>query len=1248
MSVMSSLDVTEVTSWLTRVTQTIDRSLREPARTEAATALRVGLGGTRAGLPILTQLALLDDCLRVAHLAIEADGKLEAAELTRVADLVRVAADKYFAALPHYESFGDGATTPAEIERFLRVHRQDTGPFGYSSGNEWSGLGLVRHVDAHTRNAAPLQDHERMLARIMDEVFAGRVTDVERQARRELRGRFERQIVTGVDPRAVAFCREDGPEVFGTVAHGSQIHERDPFDVESIHAEVREIFHRQVTRATEPEQHSRGHGRTLLVLGQSGSGKTHLLRALRAQVHSSRMGYVGYLQMTSEVGDYSRYVVRSLVDSMERPYDAPALHESALMYLSDGLAEGRVQIPPDELEHLRTAELSESQLDSAVGGIIDRVVRTEGLERLEVDLLHALLLLQRRDPALQRRVIKYLRCESLTGHDRKLLGGLAARDQPEDPLRTIQQLASIMYELHMAALVIVVDQIEETVPDGVTVTRLQQAFDSLRAIADAVPSAVIVLSCLDDVYTVVRPKLSRSLVDRLESDPGIVQLTNQRQVAEIEAMLTRRLEHLYSECDVPWREDDPLFPFTSAQVEAVAKFRARDVLAKFRDYHAACIGAGSLVGYAEPPRPSTTSTVATMDVVSVPTIVAPPAPPLAEHPELDRAWNDARIAVIGLPEEDDGVLALVQDGLRAAAHEMSLEITSRIDRATSQLHIAGKTIGKRVLALCNRSPQGGHLGKQLEALQKLASNGLVPFALRNGDFQFKPKTQTARQVGAFLQAGGRTVSLNEAELRTVSALRTLLATDAPGLAAWREAVHPIAQLAFAREILELDHAPVPVPESTAPKREPSVRPAVTPAIASPSPRISAPMPAFDPAQVRLGVLTSMRADPQSLPLERVKSHVTFIGSTGSGKTTAALHVIEQLLERGVSAVLVDRKGDLARYASEVWWNDRSHVDHARKAALRERIDVGLYTPGNSAGRPLRLPLVPSLIDASSHDRTQLAQFAATGLGAMMGYGTSTTHRAKLSVLQCAIQLHTGERDVTIDVLLDTISRPDPELLQSVGALQRHFSTLAEDLQSLQIQRGALLTGEGETLDVTALLPPQGARPRLSIINTSALSEVAVLQFWVSRLLIELARLARTRPSKTLQGVAFFDEADAYIPAVGMPATKEPMFDLLRRARSGGLGILLATQNPGDFDYKARDNMATWLVGKVAQQVAIEKMRNLLGPYPDVARRLANQPTGHFFMLGGDRATEVRCDRSLMQTEQVSETEVADLARSTKR
>ena len=74
MTQLSTLDRAELTAWLTRVTQTIDRSLREPWRGEALLQLRDGLDGATASVPVLAQLALLDDCLRVVHLAIASPG----------------------------------------------------------------------------------------------------------------------------------------------------------------------------------------------------------------------------------------------------------------------------------------------------------------------------------------------------------------------------------------------------------------------------------------------------------------------------------------------------------------------------------------------------------------------------------------------------------------------------------------------------------------------------------------------------------------------------------------------------------------------------------------------------------------------------------------------------------------------------------------------------------------------------------------------------------------------------------------------------------------------------------------------------------------------------------------------------------------------------------------------------------------------------------------------------------------------
>lgn len=102
---------------------------------------------------------------------------------------------------------------------------------------------------------------------------------------------------------------------------------------------------------------------------------------------------------------------------------------------------------------------------------------------------------------------------------------------------------------------------------------------------------------------------------------------------------------------------------------------------------------------------------------------------------------------------------------------------------------------------------------------------------------------------------------------------------------------------------------------------------------------------------------------------------------------------------------------------------------------------------------------------------------------------------------------------------------------------------------------------------------------------------------------------------------------------------------LKRARSAGLGVFLATQSPGDLDYRCRDNIRTWFVGRVAEKTAVEKMKPLLSEArTDVSGRLANAKVGEFFKLQDGDAVEFRAEQSLMRTAQMPEDEILALAK----
>jgi hypothetical protein len=118
------------------------------------------------------------------------------------------------------------------------------------------------------------------------------------------------------------------------------------------------------------------------------------------------------------------------------------------------------------------------------------------------------------------------------------------------------------------------------------------------------------------------------------------------------------------------------------------------------------------------------------------------------------------------------------------------------------------------------------------------------------------------------------------------------------------------------------------------------------------------------------------------------------------------------------------------------------------------------------------------------------------------------------------------------------------------------------------------------------------KPRHSIFYLAHLSD-GERMFFVTLLLSAVETWMRTQKgSSALRALLYMDEIYGYLPPTAVPPSKGPLLRMLKQARAFGLGLLLATQNPVDMDYKALSNTGTWFIGKL--QTERDKNRLLDG------------------------------------------------------
>jgi hypothetical protein len=355
------------------------------------------------------------------------------------------------------------------------------------------------------------------------------------------------------------------------------------------------------------------------------------------------------------------------------------------------------------------------------------------------------------------------------------------------------------------------------------------------------------------------------------------------------------------------------------------------------------------------------------------------------------------------------------------------------------------------------------------------------------------------------------------------------------------------------------------------------------------------------------------------------THAVCVGMTGSGKTGLCIGLLEEAAIDNIPAIIIDPKGDIANLLLTFpelrgsdflpWINpddakkkdltpeafaDKEAAkwkagleswgqDGARIARLREAAEFLVYTPGSTAGLPVSIlqsfsvPSATILVDAELLG--ERVGTTATSLLNLVGLDAdplqSPEHILLANILKTSWE---AGQDLTLSSLIQSIQSP-PFSKLGVMDLESVFSSkdrfaLAMRFNNLLGAPGFSAWLEGQPMNIDQILYSPSGKPRMAIFSIAHLNDTERM-FFVSLLLTQMVSWMRAQSGTTsLRALLYMDEVFGFFPPTKNPPSKTPMLTLLKQARAYGLGVVLATQNPVDLDYKGLGNTGTWFIGRL--------------------------------------------------------------------
>ncbi|MEZ4870257.1 MAG: DUF87 domain-containing protein [Caldilineaceae bacterium] len=988
-------------------------------------------------------------------------------------------------------------------------------------------------------------------------------------------------------------------------------------DVETLHQPYRQKILDELLRLQRSGEPNSPLG--MILVGSAGSGKTHLLSALRRYALSHDISFV-LVDMT-DVHDFWTTVLQGYVDSLQEAEadGIPQFHK-----LLDFL------IKETKVTFTRT-HLAQAERRHVGWYIVEMLNALSKRYRREVikhqDVIRALVLLNSDDFTVSNVGYSWLLGMGVSDQDSadfrftvnqltdpsKIVEGLSWLLSLRAPtLLAFDQLDSIVSQHYLAAGT----STEDELSDGQRVSRaiIEGISGGLLGLRDRTLRTLSLLSCLEETWRILSRKVASPVRGRFHAPmilgPILVQQTAEQIIGE-------RLQTAYQQ--VGFTPRYTTWPYAPSFFAEAREHYPRLVLRRCHQHRENCLAQQRIVELKY--------------IDDAPVLGATGS--TSEFAEVEQALATAKsnvqvLSLLNEENEDDLLGPLMQFAGKCLLIENPTQesVDALLDtdfaggKSTRPLHarlrLAYRDEGDREqhlsLRVLQRTNALAYQSRLKAAMNAAGIDRALDFRrlalIRTTDLPGGDKTRWL--TNKFQDAGGLVLCPTEDELRTLGALLQVHRQNHSEWEAWLQQRRPVSQLSFLQPAVTwLFNGNV---------KEPLISP--PPVIIPPDPSGNDDIGIVVPHKLPIGrqLISGKPHNEITIPTEELTKHTVILAGSGSGKTVLVKRLVEEAALLGIPSIVIDGANDLARLGDpwpaspESWLPD----DAAKAHAYHAQSQVVVWTPGIEQGNPLNLEPLPDLaaVAGNPSELDQAIDMACDALEEIVASGTSHTASLKRGILRSALTYfaHNGAGDLAafVDLLADLPPTAGAEITQATKRSQE----MADSLRA-EMLVNPLLRQQGAVLD-PALLFGVGVttkQTRVSVINLAGLLGLNAQQQFLNQLAMTLFTWIKKHPAPAdapIRGLLVIDEAKDFVPSLGSTPCKANLLRLVAQARKYGLGLIFATQAPKSIDHNIIANCTIQFYGRANSPAAIEVVQEQLRLRGGTGQDIARLERGQFY------------------------------------